>query len=475
MTTGKTLSLFGKKVTGKSCNQQNANGALPVLWRALFILVIMLWFLPGKVQAQDDVKYDVYDTTKIETETFPFEITEKKYPEENAGEFTPGKGFTVYQSKLASLNLSVYGLIRYTNQLPANQTFTDHLGRERDIDTRHDIQWHRTFIWASGYFYTQRLRYTISVWGLASTGQTLIFGNLQYQFHKAFRLGAGIGPNLGTRSLQGPWPFFLGTDRQMSEEALRPGFTGGIWANGEILPRFHYWVMLGNNLSQLGVNNTQMTRHLTPSISFWWMPTTGEFGPRGGYGDFEYHTKPAVRIGTSFNHAREDRFNDVSNPSPVETQIKLSDGVLLFETGALGEGITVKRVNYDILSFDAGVKFKGFHIQSEFSRRRLSNFSSEQVVPLSEIVDNGFNVSACYSLIKRKLDVYGVYGTLIDDFDRRPWEVTGGMSYFPSGTRNWRINLHLIRIEKSPASSTFGNYIGGQSGTTISVATDILL
>ncbi|MCU7549394.1 hypothetical protein OCK74_09730 [Chitinophagaceae bacterium LB-8] len=426
--------------------------------------------------AQDDAKYDVYDTTTLSTEKYPYEInTEKSLPAETAGEYTPGKGFTIYQNKLISLNLSFYGLIRYTNQLPATQSFTDHLGRERAIDTRHDIQWHRTFIWASGYFFTQRLRYTISVWGLGSTGQTLLFGNMQYQFNKAFRLGAGIGPNLGVRSLQGPWPYFVGTDRQMAEEALRPGFTGGIWLNGQILPKFHYWLMLGNNLSQLGINNTQMTRHLTPSASVWWMPTTGEFGPRGGYGDFEYHTKPATRFGASINHAREDRFNEVSNPNPAETQIRLSDGVLFFETGALGDDITIQRTNYDIMSFDAGVKYKGLHVQTEFIRRKLSNFLSDKPVPLSKIVDNSFYVTACYSLIKRKLDVYGVYGKLIDEFDRKPWEVTGGMSFFPSGTRSLRINLHVIRIEKSPAGSTFGYYIGGQSGTTISLSTDLLL
>lgn len=439
-------------------------------------LVFILFNSPYKLQAQDDVKTDVYDTSKITTEKFPFEInTERKYGSEAAGEFIPGKGFTVYQSKLASLNISVYGLIRYTNQLPAVQSFTDHLGRTRVIDTRQDIQWHRTFVWLSGHFYTQRLRYTVSLWGLASTGQTLIFGNLQYQVAKALRIGAGIGPNLGVRSLQGPWPYFLGTDRVMAEEALRPGFTGGVWVNGEILPRFHYWLMLGNNLSQLGINNTQMTRDLTPSASIWWLPTTGEFGPRGGDGDFEFHTKPATRFGASINHAREDRFNDISNPSPAETQIRLSDGVLFFETGSLADSTTVKSTDYDVMSFDAGVKYKGFHLQTEFIRRKLSKFDADKELNLTQIIDNTYYISLAYNVIKRKLMVYGVYSKMYDQFKRKPWEVIGGVSYYPSRTRVWRINLHVIRIEKSPAGSTFGYYIGGQSGTTIGLSTDFLL
>ena len=45
----------------------------------------------------------------------------------------------------------------------------------------------------------------------------------------------------------------------------------------------------------------------------------------------------------------------------------------------------------------------------------------------------------------------------------------------PSRSRSWRLNLHVIRIEKSPAASNFGFYTSGQSGTTISIGTDILL
>src|SRR4051812_44828977 len=64
-------------------------------------------------------------------------------PNTIAGEFTPAKGFDVAKTKWGSLNLSFYGLVRYLNQLPAPQTFTDHLGRERTVLTRNDINWHR--------------------------------------------------------------------------------------------------------------------------------------------------------------------------------------------------------------------------------------------------------------------------------------------------------------------------------------------
>ena len=49
------------------------------------------------------------------------------------------------------------------------------------------------------------------------------------------------------------------------------------------------------------------------------------------------------------------------------------------------------------------------------------------------------------------------------------WEISGGVSLYPSHTRSWRLNLHLIKVEKSPAASNFGFYTSGQSGTTISI------
>jgi hypothetical protein len=41
--------------------------------------------------------------------------------------------------------------------------------------------------------------------------------------------------------------------------------------------------------------------------------------------------------------------------------------------------------------------------------------------------------------------------------------------------RSWRLNLHVITIDKSPTASNFGYYAAGQTGTTVSLATDILL
>jgi hypothetical protein len=360
------------------------------------------------------------------------------------------------------------------NQTPGSQTFIDHLGRERPVKARNDLNWHRTFVWLTGFFYIPRFRYNISLWSLPTTQQTLLFGNLQYRVSKALGLGVGISPNLTARSVQGSWPFWGSSDRQMAEDFFRGGFSSGFFVTGQPVDRFWYTASVNTNLSQLGTTAANDSRDYAFSASWVWRPTTGEFGPRAGLGDFEYHETLATQFGMSAGHSRESRYADDTAP-PNATQIKLSDGLNPFETGALADGVTVETLDYDVLAVDAGFKYRGFSFQSEYYVRKLSSFKADGPVPPGDIVDHGFQVQGMHMVVPRLVGAYLTYGKVFDEFDRNPWEVSGGVSLYPSRSRSWRLNLHLIRIEKSPAASNFGFYTSGQTGTTISIGTDILL
>jgi len=433
------------------------------LFRTAALMVLCLWLFPGAARAQDEAP------SPSEPDT-----TEETYSNELLGQFSPGSGFDILRTKRGSLNVSFYGLFRYVNQLPANQTFTDHLGRERVVKTNNMINWHRTFVWLTGFFYDQKFRYNISLWSLPTTQQTLLFGNLRYIVSKPLVFGVGLGPNLTARSMQGSWPYWASSDRQMGEEFFRGGFSSSFWITGEAQRRIWYTAALTNNLSQLGVVAANDTRNMGYSASIWTMPTTGELGPRGGLGDLEYHHRVATRFGVSASHSRESRYAQLDLP-PNATQIRLSDGVFPFEAGALADTVTVENLDYDEMAFDAGLKYRGFSFQGEGYVRRLSNFDATGPLPLSSITDRGFMAEAMHMVVPKKLGLYAATGYVWDDFKRHPWEVAGGASFFPYGTRQWRLNLHVIRIEKSPTGSSFGFYTAGQSGTTISLGTDILL
>jgi hypothetical protein len=425
----------------------------------------LLAALPLQTRAQEDPGREPTDTAAVADSVYLTSI---------AGEFRPAKGFDLVRTDRASLNISFYGLFRYMNQTPGDQTFTDHLGRERAVKARNDLNWHRTFVWLTGFFYVPRFRYNISLWSLPTTQQTLLFGNLQYKFSQALGVGVGIAPNLTVRSVQGSWPFWGSSDRQMAEDFFRGGFSSGFFVTGQPLPRFWYTASVNTNISQLGTTAANDSRDMAYSASFAWRPTTGEFGPRGGLGDFEHHDTLATQFGVSAGTSRESRYASDEAP-PNATQIKLSDGVNPFDTGALADGVTVRTLDYDVLAFDAGFKYRGFSFQSEYYVRKLSRFVADGPIPLESLLDRGFQVQAMHMVVPKLVGVYLTYGRVFDDFDRNPWELSGGASYYPSQSRSWRLNVHVIRIEKSPAASNFGFYTSGQSGTTVSIGTDILL
>lgn len=397
-----------------------------------------------------------------------------KFPNTTAGEFTPSTGFDIIKTTRGSLNISAYGLFRYVNQVPASQTFRDHLGRERSINTRNDLHWHRTMIWLSGFFYDPKFRYVITGWSLAATQQTLIFGNLQYRAADWLTIGAGISPSLSARSMQGSWPYWAASDRQMAEEFFRGGFSSGVWITGNIAPKLTYTMSVNNNISELGVVLANDTRDMTYGASLRWQPTTGEFGPRNGFGDLEHHTKLATQFGVSNTFSRESRYAPPGSP-PNGTQIKLSDGINPFDEGALANGVTVTRLDYSVLAVDAGAKYRGFSFQGEYYWRGLNDFVATGPLPLASIYDHGFMAEAMYMVLPKKLGAYVVSGYVHDHFNRRPWELGGGLSLYPYGNRSWRINAHVLHVDKSPAGSSFGYYLSGLTGTIISFGTDIIL
>jgi hypothetical protein len=392
--------------------------------------------------------------------------------DESWGSIDPGKGFLVAQTDYGSLSVSAYVLARYINQLPTDQNFTDHLGRTSKLDTRQDIQLHRILLSFLGFIYIPKLEYNVTVWTVNSTGQVAIIATLGYKFHKRFNLFTGITGNAGTRSMLGSHPYWLAPDRVMADEFFRPGFTSGIWATGELFPKLNYKAMLGNNLSILGINATELTRSFAPSLSVWWTPTTGEFGPRGAYGDYERHEKLATRFGFSTIHSRESRFNDLAQRSPDNTQVRISDGLLFFETGALADSVTVIDADFDLLSLDAGIKYKGFFLQTEYYFRRLSKFNTDGPVPISSIFDHGFYIQASYTILPKVIELYLATSQVFGEF-RNSNEYLGGMNYYPADTRNFRVNAHVIKVNRSPTGSTFGYYLAGQKGIILSLASSV--
>ncbi|HEY6613926.1 MAG TPA: hypothetical protein VIZ32_05385, partial [Vicinamibacterales bacterium] len=146
----------------------------------------------------------------------------------------------------------------------------------------------------------------------------------------------------------------------------------------------------------------------------------------------------------------------------------------VFDQGSLASGVTVDSVNYRILATDAAIKYRGIFAQAEYYNRWLSDFTTNGPIPVSDIHDHGFYVQAAFYPVKKKLEVYGVTSRIFGDKDAgfsNSREFTFGGNYYWFDSRNVRTNFQFMNVNRSPVSSVFGFYVGGQKGNTISAAT----
>lgn len=388
------------------------------------------------------------------------------------GEFNPGKGFTVAKTEKGDLNISGYMVARYLNQLPAGQTAVDHLGRPLRVAPRNDFQFHRVLLWFYGYLFKPQFKYMAFVWTVLDTTQVAVGGSLSYDFSKHFNLGVGVTGYPGTVSLQGSHPYWTSYDRVMADEFFRPSFSQGVFAAGEILPRLRYKVMVGNNLSALAVPAIRLDRNFSAGGALEWFPTTGEFGPRGGFGDFEDHQKLATRFGAAYTYSPEQRQSDLA-AAASNTSMRLADSLNVFEVGALAPGVTVTRARYNMASANGGMKWHGFWLQSEGYYRVLNHFTATGRLPVGVIRDSGFYVQSSYMVVPKTLELYGATSWIFSKYgplgEGSPHEYIGGANWYFAHLRTYRVNVQVIDVIHSSANSTFGFYTGGLKGPILAI------
>src|SRR5262249_47583561 len=137
-----------------------------------------------------------------------------------------------------------------------------------------------------------------------------------------------------------------------------------------------------------------------------WLPTTGEFGLYGTYGDFDDHQQAATRVGVHYTHSLEDRQSQPGTNAIENSQIRLSDGSLVFTPDLFGAGITVNSVDYQMMSIDAGIKYHGSAIEVEYYKRWLMNFSGLNTSGIPNITDDGYQAQLSAMAVPKTLQLY---------------------------------------------------------------------
>jgi hypothetical protein len=395
-------------------------------------------------------------------------VAEADTEPEYFGEFyRGGRGFRVASSPLGDLNISAWLYGRYLNQEGLDDTYTDAFGRTTELDLRHDLQLQKIMVYFKGWLFDPKLRYMSYIW-TANTSQGLpaqvvLGGNITYNFGEALTMGVGIGGLPSTRSVEGNSPNWLRVDnRTLADEFFRASFTTGIFANGRISDTLRYQAMLGNNLSQLGVDAAQLGNSLdTFSGALIWTPT-GEFF--NGFGDFEGGDTLRTRFGVHYTHSTEDRQSQPGQEDPENSIIRLSDGTPLFQPNAFDTGGRVNEARYQMMSVDAAAKLNGWSLEGEYYYRLVNDFVTEGLIPVTELRDHGFQVQASTMLVPKTWQLYLTGSKVFGEYGD-PWDVSMGVNWFPYQSRQFRVNAELLHLNDSPVGNLSLPSIVGGNGT----------
>lgn len=397
------------------------------------------------------------------------------------GDFTPGGGFRVANTRYGALSLSAFAYLRYLNQSGLDDSYVDGNGNTQSIDKRNDIQVQKVILYFKGWVYDPNLRYVFYTWtsntSQGDPAQVVVAGYLSYAFSQAFNLAAGIGGLPGTRSMEGQWPSFLKVDyRTITDEYFRGSYTTGIFANGDLGEGVQYKVMLGNNLSQLGVSASQLDDGLnTFAGALWWMPSTGEYGPGQGFGDYEFHENLATRLGVHYSESRETAQSQPGSDVTENTQIRTSDGRSLFTPGSYAAGVNVDKARYRMSTVDGGMKYRGFSLEGEYFMRWIDDIRANGALPFSNLTDTGFQLQASMMVLPKKLQLY-LSGSRISGEYGDPYDTGLGANWYPyATTRKLRVNAEFMYLRHSPVGYSSVPFVLGGNGMVFNTNIELSL
>ena len=384
-------------------------------------------------------------------------------------EYVPNLGFLLYDGEKGQIYFRLFSYARYLNQRSLDPTYVDFFGNVHTLKLRQDIQLQKFFSPFAGWFLTPKFRYYLYVWSSNTSqgdpAQVVGAGNLSYTFNRFATFGAGITSLPAVRSTEGQFPYWITVDNRLTaDEFFRGSYTDGVWLKGDINAKTKYMAMIADNLSVLGVSATQLDNKLdTQSFMVQWFPTTGEFGLYGTFGDYDDHQTVATRLGAHYTHSLEDRQSQPGQDSIENSQIRLTDGSVIFTPDLFGPGISVETVDYQMVSLDAGVKYHGLSLEGEYYRRWLTDFTGTNTAGIANITDDGYQLQSSAMVIPKTLQAYVSGSQIFGDFGNAS-EIRFGANWYFVKERGLRVNAELIHLNNCPVGYTAVPYPDGGNG-----------
>ena len=176
----------------------------------------------------------------------------------------------------------------------------------------------------------------------------------------------------------------------MADSFFRPGFTQGVWAEGELFEHLYYEAYVGNSLNTLGISTSRIDRNMAYSTSMWWEPL-GDYAPPGAartaFSDSEYHECPVVRLGNIlYGGAGGPALTPTPCPIPKTSRCTTRTA---YSSSPRGPWPLGSRSIGKLLHVGTGLRFqyRGFALNAQYFLRWLNNFAANRPLPLDSEFD----------------------------------------------------------------------------------------
>jgi len=169
---------------------------------------------------------------------------------------------------------------------------------------------------------------------------------------------------------------------------------------------------------------------------------------------------------------RGDRQSQPGADDIDNTQIRLSNGTIVFTPGALAPGVSVSDVKYYMTDLDAGVKYRGFALEGEYYWRWLRDLKADGPLPIDSTFDHGFQAMASAMLWPETVQAYTMGSYIFGDFGDS-WEATAGFNWWIFHRREIRLNLEYLYDHESAIGYTAVPQTVGGTGSIFNASLEL--
>lgn len=361
-----------------------------------------------------------------------------------------------------SLKINNQTMFRYAGFLRDVETWTDSAGVVQPVNDFSNFQIPRGRLSFSGGALVPDLSYQVIIDYNTVTSTPIGFRAylLSYEFSEALAVHVGQNKVPGTREWLTSAFAVQGTDRSMATTFFRPSLSQGIWITGRVWEDVQYHAMLSNGFNTSNLPARDLNVYPCWSGSVWWEPW-GAFGKDSS--DLQWHEQPAIRVGTSQTFAH-DRGSQSNSSAPENSLLRLSDGTVITNPGALAPGVTLTDYTVLLSAFDLGWKYQGLSLLGELYLQTLGNLGGNGPLPISSTQAAGGYLQGGVFVLPREFEFYGRGSVVAGDYGTGG-EYAGGFNWFPLlGKDNLRVTTDLAYVLRSPADQNRTNYVAGYTG-----------